>query len=488
MKVVNKQGKTVPFKFFAQQKHLMQNLDKYNIICKARQQGFPTAAVSFSLFLALTRPNSCCLLMSYTIDSATAIFDKLKQLYFDLPNALQVPLYNNNKKELKFVNGSRIVVCTCGTSDQARGMSLAFAHLSEFAFYRDNATKQLLAIEQSLLPDGKVIIESTPNGMNHFQELFSKAERNENMYKAFFFDWYNGKEQFADEYKQFSERYINMHGALPTVEELDDTEKALHKKGATIEQLAWRRLKIANSSLEEFNQEFPSDPTVAFVTTGSNIFNPQMVYDRLNYIDEVIPLGIPKDLPDSLKQWHNRGFTVWELPKPKTKYYCGVDTAEGVNRDYSVIEVIDDDGRQVAEFKSNKIKPFNFAQLVNDIGIYYNKALLIIEKASAGHTVIDKLKNDYRYQNMYKYKEYDARGRSVKRVGFVTDSKSKPLMINEFVELFETNRILINSEELLKEMKVFTFYDGKMSAPKGFHDDIVMAFAMALYGLKFGVN
>ncbi|MEG2397006.1 MAG: terminase large subunit, partial [Oscillospiraceae bacterium] len=116
----------------------MDNLGKYNIILKARQQGFSTVAAAYSLYIACTKPNSSCLLMSYSIDSATAIFDKLKQLYNDLPNFAKSPLIANNKKELKFINGSRIVVCTCGNKDNARGMSLAFCHISEIAFFKDN--------------------------------------------------------------------------------------------------------------------------------------------------------------------------------------------------------------------------------------------------------------------------------------------------------------------------------------------------------------
>ncbi len=203
---------------------------------------------------------------------------------------------------------------------------------------------------------------------------------------------------------------------------------------------------------------------------------------------EVKTLNKPNNLPVSFVPWFNRGFSLWDIPKQKEKYYIGVDTGEGIGQDYSAFQVLTEDGRQVAEFKSNKVKPFQFAELVNDIGVYFNKALLVIEKASAGHTVVDKLRNDYQYSNMYKYKEYDARGRAKKKVGFVTNSKTKPLMINDFVELFETNQICINSKDLLSEMKLFAFKDGKMEATRGNHDDLVMSMAMALQGIKSGIH
>lgn len=489
MNVVDKNGKLVPFKLNPQQKTLVQNMDKYNIVLKSRQLGITTLSCSYSIYLAMTNSYTTCLLMSYSIDSATGIFEKLKQLYNDLPNALKKPLIANNKKELKFTNGSRIIVATCGNKDVARGLTISFAHLSEIGFMKDTIQKQLLAIEQSLTPNGKIILESTANGLNYFSELWNKAERKENMYKPFFFNWINDLVMFKDEYKSFCDRYIDMHGALPTDEELTDTEKALKDAGASIKQLVWRRLKIANSSEDEFAQEFPSNPLEAFVSTGSNIFSPKLIHDRLQYIDEVKAIKTkPTGLPVSLIPWLGRELTLYDVPKFGQKYYIGVDTGEGLSQDYSAFQVLNSEGIQVAEYKSNKVKPFQYAEIVNDIGIYFNKALLVVEKASAGYTVVDKLKNDYKYSNMYKYKDYDARGRVMKKVGFVTNPKTKPLMINDFVELFELNQIVINSKDLLSEMKMFQFKDGKMGAIVGYHDDLCMSFAMAIVGMKSAIN
>lgn len=489
MRVVDKKGQLVQFKLNPQQKQLLKSMDKYNIILKSRQLGITTLSCAYSIYLACTNSNTTCLLVSYSIDSATSIFEKLKQLYNDLPNALKVALVANNKKELKFVNGSRIICATCGSKDIARGLTIRFAHLSEIGFMKDNVDKQLLAIEQALTPNGRIVLESTANGLNYFSELFNKAERKENMYCPFFFSWIADKIMFADEYKMFAERYIDMYGKMPTEDELTDEEKGLRQNGASLEQLVWRRLKIANSSEESFKQEFPSNPVEAFISTGSNIFSPKLIHERLQYVEESKPIRSRiTGCPVSLLPWVKRELSIWDTPKNGEKYYIGVDTGEGLSQDYSAIQVLSSEGIQVAEFKSNKVKPFQFAEIANDLGIYYNKALLVVEKASAGHTVVDKLKNDYKYSNMYKYKEYDARGKAKKKVGFVTNGKTKPLMINDFVELFETSQVVINSKDLLTEMKLFQFRDGKMEATAGNHDDLVMSFAMALVGMKSGVN
>jgi len=112
MKVVDKSGNVVKFELNPQQKYLLENMDKYNIVLKSRQLGITTLSCAKSIYLASTKPYTTCLLMSYSIESASQIFDKLKELYFNMPEAIRVPIIANNKKELRFINGSKVVVVT----------------------------------------------------------------------------------------------------------------------------------------------------------------------------------------------------------------------------------------------------------------------------------------------------------------------------------------------------------------------------------------
>ena len=138
------------------------------------------------------------------------------------------------------------------------------------------------------------------------------------------------------------------------------------------------------------------------------------------------------------------------------------------------------------EWRSNKVKPYEFAELTYKIACWYNKGLLIVEKASAGHTVVDKVRHDFHYVNMFKYRTYDQKkGKAQRKVGWETNSKSKPIMISDMQEWFETGQCLVNSKQLLQEMKFFELVDGSMKAVSG-HDYSVMAYAMALQGLKSG--
>lgn len=485
IKIVDKRGKLVNFIPNPQQKYLLNEMDKFNVVLKSRQLGISVLSCAYSIWLAIRYPNTSCLLMAHSLDGADGIFTKLKQLYGSIPASIRPKLINNNRKELRLDNGSRITVISCGTKESVRGSTLRFVHVSEAAFCNENIDKQILAIEQCLTPDGRIIVESTANGFNFFSDMYSKAAQGESLYKPFFFGWVDDRLMFADEYAQFAKRYIDLHGQLPSIEELDSSELSLYHRGATIEQIVWRRLKISNSSESQFAQEFPSTPSEAFVSTGDNVFDNQKVHERLeNVKSKSIPM--PHNLPDILKPWYNRGFSLWETPESGIRYFIGVDSAEGLggSSDYSVAEIIDREGFQVAEFRSNKIKPYEFVEIIECLGRWFNTAYLVVEKASAGQTVCDRLYNDVQYPLMYKYKSWDARGSCKRKPGFETTKQSKQRIIDDFVELHSKDLLCINSDVLLQEMKMFIYKDGSTKASIGYHDDTVMAMAMALFGAK----
>ena len=319
VKIVDKKQRLVPFKFNPQQKYIMRHKGKFNICLKSRQLGITSVALAYSLYLAITKANTTCMIMSYSLDSVNNIFEKLKQMYADLPDCVRLETIALNRKELKFVNSSRIIVCTCGSKDNARGATLKFVHLSEVAFMNEYLDKQLIAIEQALTPDGCMILESTANGLNRFSELWNKVVNGESpLWKPFFFSWVQDKIMFADEYKEYKARYKNLYGHYLTEDELDDEETALKNKGANLDQLMWRRLKISNSSKEKFRQEFPSNPIEAFVSSGANIFNAEIIQNRLNSLNFQAIAKLPATGIDPVIKRYSNYLTV-EIPYNKQK-------------------------------------------------------------------------------------------------------------------------------------------------------------------------
>lgn len=498
-KITDKNRKIKKFVPTYQQNVLLKNFGRFNIVNKSRQMGITTAALLYSLYLTHTRSDTVCMIMSYSDDTAKEVFLKLKAMYDLLDPCVKIKDVANNRRELILENRSRIVCTVCSTSDKARGSTIRYFHMTEVSrMDKDKLLDQLVAIEAALTPDGQIVLESTSAGIGGgWYELWQKAVNHESQYIPFFFSWINDKKLFIDEFEQFTEIYKNRNGKYLELEELDEEELSLYYRmdgdnnPLALKKLMWRRLKIANSGLEKFRQEYPTTASESFLTSSkNNVFSLEKVQSRTNNIYDSKPLSQKniKNLSPLMKKW-KKDWDMWREPKPKERFYAGVDTGEGIGSDNSVIEVVDQNGIQVFEFASNKIKPYEFADLVREVGNYYGTALLVVEKLSAGHTVVDKLYDgSHRYIRLYKYKEYDAKGKARKKPGFQTSSKSRPIIINRFVEMFETGQILLNSKKLLDEMKSFQLDDtGKQQAVKGAKDDRVMAFAMALEGLVNGI-
>lgn len=495
LKIADKSGKIVPFKLTDEQRTIASGLEHKNIISKARQLGCSVLVCALSIRRCVCHPNTTCVLISHSQESTNKVFGKLKQMFYSLPDCIRPELLTNNRQELSFVNGSRISCQTAGNKDLLRGDTCTgILHCSEYAMWKDQE-RQMQSMMQAVTESCTVIIESTTKGFNAFTSTYMQASNGENDFKPFFFSWINARKLFEPQYKQAVKSYKARHnGKMLTEDEYDDEEKYLATLGMTPEQAVWRRMKIAESSLDSFHEEYPSSFSESCIVTGSSVFdNAKIVKLQQAILDSNIkPLTLDKivGLP-SLLQTHikNRNFKVWDIPKNNMKYYLGVDVAEGLGgkRDSSTIFVMDKDGRQVAEFKSNKIKPYEFADIVDAVGRYYNKGLLTVEKASGGHSVIERLRYDKHYMNMTKYKTYDEFKRTVWQVGFDTNNKTKSIAVNDAREWFDKGLIDINSNDLLEEMKTFVAEDnGAFNAVIGSHDDLISAMWLCIQGAKNG--
>lgn len=495
IKIADKNGDIVPFILTDEQRRLIEGLEHQNIVSKSRQLGISVCTVALSIRECVVNSNSNCVLISHNQTSTNAVFDKLKQQFYSLPDWLRPQLIQNNRQALTFSNGSNIVCMTAGNKDVGRGSTYnAIVHMSEFAFWKDQE-RQLKSILQAVSSSATVIIESTSNGYNNYSTLFLQARNKENAFKAFFFNWINGDALFKDQYKESVRLYKAQHnGNMLTPDEYDEEEKALAKLGMTPEQAVWRRDKISISGIDAFRVEYPSTAEESFLATGSSVFDNTKVIKLQQTIMEkkIIPLKLDKivGLPKSLRLYvQNRSLSIWDIPKVGMKYYIGVDVSEGLGgkHDYSTMFIMDKDGRQVAEFKNNKIKPYLFADIINDIGRWYNKALLTVEKASGGHSVIERLRYDKQYMNMTKYKTYDEFKRAIWNVGFDTNNKTKSIAVNDAREWFDKGLVDINSNQLLEEMKTFIAEEkGSFNAVVGSHDDLISAMWLCIQGMKQG--
>ena len=496
IKAVDKSGKETEYRLTPEQKSLVNGLEHKNIISKSRQLGISYVVCSLSLRRCICHPNTTCVLISHSQESTNKVFAKLKQQFYSIPECIRPQLLTNNRQELTFVNGSRISCQTAGNKDLCRGDTInGVLHMSEFALWKGQEG-QMQSLMQAVTDSATVIIESTTKGFNLFSTTYLQATNNENDFKSFFFNWINGGSLFIPQYKQAVKSWKARHnGKMLTEDDYDDEEKYLASLGMTPEQAVWRRGKIAESSLDAFHEEYPSSFSESCIVSGSSVFDNSKVIRLQQTIAEkkIKPLPLDKivGIPTILRSHvSNRNLKVWELPKNGKKYILGCDLSEGLggNRDYSTIFVMDkEDCKQVAEFASNKIKPYQMSDIIDAMGRWYNKGLLVVEKASGGHSCIERLRYEKHYMNMYKYKSYDEFKRTIWQVGFDTNVKSKSLAVNDMREWFDKNLIDINSNELLEEMKTFVAEDnGAFNAIVGCHDDRISACWLAIEGAKNG--
>ena len=487
-------GDYIKFKVNDQQKQFIEEMERFNVIAKARQIGFSTMSLALCLWMAMNRPRTNYMIVSYKQESSTSLFDKLKMMYDDLPHdKFKFPKdTQNNRNQLKFDNGSSITLATAGGKDVGRGTTYEYILLSEFAFY-ENQDSILLSAEQALAKSktSKLVIETTSNGFNSYQKLFMNAYKENSKYKAFFFPFYSSSyaKQFKDDYDEAEIWYkANNKGKRLTKDDLEQEELFLYEQGATLKQLMWRRWKLLDMSLQQFYQEFPATPMESFISSGLNVFDHQKIVERLKYIKKPLQYrDIKMNIPDSIAKYIGKSLMIYELPVEGVRYYGGVDTASGSGGDYSTISILNADGEQVLSFYDNKIPVYEFAKLLDIIGKFYNYAFLTVERNSFGTPILERLRKEYEYMNLYKHKVFNQQsGKKQLQLGYQTTQVTKNIMITDLKEQFELEVIFINCQETLEQMQIFIETDGKTGNKKGNdkHDDCVIAMALAIQGIK----
>lgn len=494
IKIIDNAGNQVPFFVNDEQGSFLDNMKKFNIISKSRQIGFTTLAIALMLYSAITKANTTYLILSYNDESVNNIFDRLKDMYNSIPEKYKVTAKLNNRDQLSLDNGSRIYVKVAGNKTLGRSFTAHGILCSEFAFWENRQQeKGLVALEQALAKndDSWIIIETTSNGFNAYFELFMSAYKGKSKYKAHFYNWYQNKKQFDSEYRMAEAWYkVENHGVRLSQKELDPYEAELYKKGASLLQLMWRRWKLQDMKLEDFQQEFPSTPEESFIATSTSVFDANVINARYQFLLPHIPFhDLKKPLPETLMRYYGKCFYIYQNVKPDQYYYIGVDTGAGLGSDYSAPCVFAEDGEQVAVFNDNKIPTYKYAKLIYDLGMYFGYAMLVIERNSYGLDVIHRLRKDMGYINILKFKRFDKiTGKTQFDFGFYTDGTSKAKLINDLKEQFEEGGILINDPETLNQFKIFQENKGKYEAIKGEKnfDDLVIAAGLGVQGIKSG--
>ena len=417
---------------------------RFNIISKFRQGGLTTVSVIYGLYLCLFQLDQQILFISKTDREAVASGMMLDRIIENMPKWLV------NKDDARWNDHFKAVASTGSflrfhSPEASRGKSCSLLIVDEAAFV-DNMDTHWAAVYPVLSSGGRAIVISTTNGVgNWYEKTYHDAQTGKNLFHVIDIDYY--------EHPQYCED-------------------------------GWAEEMRTQLGERKFQQEIMR----SFLGSGETYISATKLTELEQRVKNYFP--IKKLLP----QWNNLvseehvnsefdkgALWIWKQPVEGKEYIIGVDTAEGIGSDgdNSCFQVLEQNTmEQVAEFYSNVIPPHEFAQVCNEIAIFYNNALLVVEDMSAGSVVINVLVNSLYYDNMY----IESKGNKTKP-GIKVSISNRTLILQSLQQRIMTNTTKINSHRLLRELRSFEYNptSRKAQAIKGKHDDAVMAFCFACY-------
>lgn len=504
IKIRDKAGKIIDLKLNQGQQKLYDAIKKQHsegkpiriIVLKARQIGFSTLTESIIFKNTATKFNVNAGIITHKEEATTNLFNMSKRMYDNLPREIKPSLKRSNAKELIFDNDSgtglksKIKCMTAGSSGVGRSDTFNYLHISELAFWGNNAKETTVGLFQAVpnLPDTMIVIESTANGYEYFKELWDMAVRGESDFIPVFVGW-NELEEYKIPYTGF---------------ELNEYEKKIQKTyNLSLEQLSWRRWCIKNNcggDEEQFKQEYPISPHEAFISSGTCIFDKELVINRISELPKPLKIGYFSYTYDDTKpqgkkisniKWINdkNGYIeIYEVPNIY-KYCIGGDTA-GEGSDYFTGHVLNaKTGKQVARLRHQTDEDLYVGQMYC-LGYYYGyltrqkrlePALIGIESNFSSYP--NKELARLGYPNLFiREREDKFTGVKEKSYGFRTTSVTRPVIIAELVKIVRETIELINDKLTLEEMLTFVKNErGRAEAQEGSHDDLVMGLAIAYY-------
>ena len=399
---------------------------KHCVVKIARQSGKTTVSTIFLLWYALFNKDKTVAIVAHKQEAAIDILKRIKMSITMLPTWLQQGLEDDgwNKKSVTFENGSRIIA-NATSAEALTSLMVNLLFLDEFAKVPSHIAEEFITSTYPVISSGKtckIIMISTPKGLNHFYEFWAKAVR--------------------------QERQNNFYPIRVGWWEVPDRDEA------------WKEEMIADIGPIRFAQEFQCK----FLGGQSTLIDSD-VLERMAFKD-----------PIAMK-W-NGLLQIYAQPIPGAEYVLGVDTSKGTGRDFSVIQVLwiksEYDVEQVAVYRNNLVRPHDFSQIAVSIAKFYNNAHMMVENNDIGQTVADSVWHEYEYEDLI---NVDPKG-----LGIRSTKKSK-LRANMLVkEYLEKDRLLIRDERTLYELSRYEeIRPNVFAAGRHEHDDCVTSLLWALY-------
>ena len=434
IKVISLDDGIVPFHPYPFQQKLVESFHNRRFtICKLpRQSGKSVTVTAYLIHQAIFRDNINIAILANKRETSFELMAKLQTSYENLPKWLQQGVIAWNKGSIELENGSRITASSTSSS-AVRGFSYNIVMLDEFAFVPTNIAEEFFSSVYPTISSGKstkVIIVSTPNGLNHFYKLWTDAEKNRNSYNAIEAHWSEVPGRDAK----------------------------------------WREETVANTSEQQFAQEFECD----FLGSAGSLISASKL-KVLTYEDPLTSSG---------------GLDVYENPIQGHEYLMTVDVSRGMRLDYSAFLLVDITSyphRLVAKYRNNEIKPMLFPDIIVRTAKTYNNAWILCEVNDIGDQVASIVFYDMEYENLLMT---SMRGRAGQvlghgfsggktQLGLKMAKAPKKIGCSNLKQMVEGDKILFNDFQIINELTTFVEKRDTFMAEEGCHDDLVMC--MVIY-------
>jgi len=419
MTIVNIDRGLMKFELWPFQEELIKGLEEHRfcIVKCPRQSGKSQTSLAYMLHYILFNDQKNVAILANKGATARELLGRLQMAYEKLPMFLQQGVSEWNKGSVFLENGSRILASSTSSS-AIRGYSFNLIFLDEFAFIQQNMAEEFFNSVYPTISSGqtsKVIIVSTPNGMNHFYKMWTDAIEGRSNYHAFAINWWD----------------------VPGRDE------------------EWKKQTIENTSEEQFRQEFETE----FLGSAGTLINPGRIAE--------LTIRTPLSRKDNLD--------VYEETIEGHNYFIAVDVAEGRGQDYSTFNVIDITSipfKQVAKYRSNTISPLLFPNIIQNVATAYNKATVLIESNGPGGEVCNILHYDLEYDNTINESGVHA------KLGIKMTKRVKAVGCSNLKDLVETNKLIIQDLETISEISQFVVRGKSWASEEGGNDDLVMSLVL----------
>ena len=411
------------------QEKLINNFhdNRFNICKMPRQTGKSTTVISYLLHYVVFNDSVNVGILANKAATARELLGRLQTAYENLPKWMQQGILSWNRGSLELENGSKILAASTSAS-AVRGMSFNILFLDEFAFVPNHIADSFFASVYPTITSGqntKVIIVSTPHGMNHFYRMWHDAEKGKNEYVPTDVHW----------------------SQVPGRDEI------------------WKEQTIANTSEQQFKIEFECE--------------------FLGSVDTLIAPSKLKSLVYDTPLTQNAGLDVFEQSKENHDYITTVDVARGVGNDYSafvVVDITEFPHRIVAKYRDNQIKPMLFPNIIWEVAKNYNNAFILCEVNDIGDQVASILHYDLEYENLLMA---SMRGRAGQIVGQGFSGKKTQLGVKmsktvkkvgalNLKTMIESDKLLFKDYDILSELTTFISKSNSFEAEEGCNDDLAM--------------